>query len=104
MEARQVKVLVMDAKPHFKDYPLISFLIDAETEEPVTQSIHHRDMRQVRSYYNGFSAGVWAASADKTITMTIRVGLLVETRVYEIPVSFGFRQTQRADLILLRDD
>lgn len=70
-------------------HPLIAYIADAETGIQLSQAVNHRDMRQVRCYYNGWSSALHTVGV-REIQMD-HVGIWPYARdTYEVPVNFPY--------------
>ena len=83
-------------------HPLITFLADAEDQKQFSSFVQHRDMNQVRSYYNGLLDGwnlVKAGGVHRTIELTVIGKYPLGHREFHQPSIFGPEDYMIADSV-----
>ncbi|QXN72605.1 hypothetical protein RCTIPTONUS_135 [Rhodobacter phage RcTiptonus] len=75
-------------------HPLLAFVRDAEDGRPLTDATNHRDMGQVRCYFNGWLHAIQKMNPSREVSLTLpihqRPSLPADVRVYDIPVNMTF--------------
>ncbi|UUV44506.1 hypothetical protein RCMENCHIE_137 [Rhodobacter phage RcMenchie] len=75
-------------------HPLMAFVRDAVDGRPISGITSHRDMGQVRCYFNGWLHAIQMMNPSREVSLTLpthqRPSLPADVRVYDIPVNMTF--------------
>lgn len=75
-------------------HPLLTYLADAEDGAQFSDTVNHRDMRQVRCYYNGYASAMSAFSVGgvhRVVEIDQRGKWPFAKREFHVPVNFEYR-------------
>lgn len=87
----QIRVFFVDHESH----PLTGCIVDAETGAGLTEMVKHRDMNNLRCFYNGWTSALGAAGV-RTLMIAATQWPFKEDE-YSVPGWFGSKDYLIAD-------
>jgi hypothetical protein len=103
---RHLIVRVSYSPETFESHPLVAYLADAEDGKQAGPTVNHRDMRQVRTYYNGWLAALsdtGYALGEGYVNLHM-IGWPLHRRLFLLPVNFEYHIAEAVPAELRFDD